>query len=91
MSRGAIQHGIPADSSCLQIVSAIELSLLEWLIKTTGDPRRIRNDSQQELRELLRPARTEPLGIATVSFTLFPREVALIPFLCDQAISSLES
>src|ERR1700730_8152569 len=36
MSRGAIQHRIPADSSWLQIASAIDLSLLEWLIKTLG-------------------------------------------------------
>src|ERR1700704_1444486 len=55
MSRGAIQHGIPADSSWMQIASAIELSLLEWLIKTTGDPWRIENESQQELRELSTP------------------------------------
>src|ERR1700737_3696442 len=34
MSRGAIQHLIPADSSCWQIASAVALSLLEWLIKT---------------------------------------------------------
>jgi hypothetical protein len=47
MSRGAIQHGIPADSNWLQIASAIDLSLLEWLIKTTGDRRRFGDESQQ--------------------------------------------
>jgi hypothetical protein len=57
MSRGAIQHGIPADSSWLQIASAIDLSLLEWLIKTTGDRRRFGDESQQELRELSTPER----------------------------------
>jgi hypothetical protein len=36
MLRGAIQHRIPVDSSWLQIASAIDLSLLEWLIKTLG-------------------------------------------------------
>src|SRR5258707_15858204 len=34
MSRGAIQHWIPADSKWAQIVSAVSRSLLEWLMKT---------------------------------------------------------
>jgi hypothetical protein len=34
MSRGAIQHLIPSDSRRWQIASAIDLSSLEWLIKT---------------------------------------------------------
>src|SRR6516164_2922702 len=35
ISRGAIQHLIPADSRCAQIASAVARSLLEWLMKTT--------------------------------------------------------
>jgi hypothetical protein len=35
MSRGAIQQRIPADSSRLQTASAVSLSLLEWLMKTS--------------------------------------------------------
>jgi hypothetical protein len=34
MSRGAIQQLIPSDSRRWQIASAIDLSSLEWLIKT---------------------------------------------------------
>jgi hypothetical protein len=34
MSRGAIQHLIPSASRRWQIASAIDLSSLEWLIKT---------------------------------------------------------
>src|SRR5215472_16776203 len=34
ISRGAIQHLIPADSRCAQIASAVGRSLLEWLMKT---------------------------------------------------------
>jgi hypothetical protein len=34
ISRGAIQHLIPADSKWAQIVSAVARSLLEWLMNT---------------------------------------------------------
>src|SRR5215470_1655733 len=34
ISRGAIQHLIPADSRWAQIASAVGRSLLEWLMKT---------------------------------------------------------
>src|SRR5262249_17940467 len=34
ISRGAIQHLIPADSRWAQIASAVARSLLEWLMKT---------------------------------------------------------
>src|SRR5215469_12615828 len=34
ISRGAIQHLIPADSRSAQIASAVSRSLLEWLMKT---------------------------------------------------------
>src|SRR5215469_1712714 len=34
ISRGAIQHLIPADSIWAQIASAVGRSLLEWLMKT---------------------------------------------------------
>jgi hypothetical protein len=34
ISRGAIQHLIPADSKWEQIVSAVARSLLEWLMNT---------------------------------------------------------
>ena len=50
------------------MASAINLSWLEWLIKTTGERRRIGNESQQELRELCTMGRSTLLVEATRHF-----------------------
>jgi hypothetical protein len=77
MSRGAIQQLIPSDSRRWQIPSAIDLSSLEWLIKTSDC---MTASAAADYNSIVSTRSIFPAKALSVSKRLAKRRIAIVTY-----------